>query len=596
MKKLTALCLAITVACLISGCKNEKIGIEVSGLTISPSKVTAFELEVGKTMQFSAGVLPANATQNVELVWTSSAPSVASVTQTGVVEALSNGDAAITVAVKGNESVNASVKIAARTSENMSIVFEDNVFAALVGDFDTNNDGKLQRGEAAAVTELIISAKEINSLGELKYFTALEVLDFSNNYVSEVDLSANTKLRELYCGSNRLEELDVTMLPDLEVLNCRSNRLQNIDVTQNPNLKVFKCGMNAGITEVDVTENPLLEDLDVYYLNISTLDVTHNPKLKWLDMGYCCHTNWSATPVERLDLSNNPDLEYLNCVSSNYPGFGLDELDVTHNPKLKRLFTYGNPKITELDLSHNSELRNLNVSHNSLSELDVTACPLLDTLSCEWNLLSELDLSRSESLKYLNCANNNIGALDFSNTELGYLLAQNNDLTSLVMGKVFATIHPADGGSSQSSVSNQPYLYMKISNNKLSGVLDLSDQVNLHWLEVDNNLLSGLSVRGCAKLGGLYCSNNSLETLDISGCTRLWELRCDNNLLTGTLDISECQGAFGNGISRLAAQENELVNIKVPADFDPDATYFLGGVGTLPCYTKDPETEWWYAE
>lgn len=571
--------------------------IPVTAVAISPSQLAAFELEVGSTKQFTASVSPENATQGKELVWSSSAPAVASVDPaTGEVKALANGDATVTVSLVANKSVKATVKIASRIADNMSVVFEDNAFAAFAADFDTDRDGKLQRCEAAAVSELIMPAREIVSLEGLQYFTGLEVLDCGNNYIASLELSANTGLKEIYCNNNRIEALDVSMLPELEVLDCRSNRIGEINVTQNPKLKYFKCGLNPGITEVDVTENPLLEVLGVYYLNISSLDVTKNPKLRWLDMGYCCHTNWTATPIETIDLSQNPDLEYLNCVSSNYPDFGLDALDVSSNTKLKSLTTYGNPKISELNLRNNTALKSLNVSHNSLGELVITQCPQLDTLSCEWNELIALDLSGSRSLKYLNCANNNIGALDFSNTELGYLLAQNNKISSLTMGKVFATLHPATGGSSPSSISNQPYLYMRISGNELTGTLDLSAQENLHWLEVDDNRLSGLSVRGCTKLGGLYCANNQLDLLDIEGCTRLWELKCNNNRLTGTLDISQSQGAFGMGVTRMAAEDNNLTSIKVPAGFDPDATYYLGGVGSLPCYTKDPATGWVYAQ
>ena len=86
--------------------------------------------------------------------------------------------------------------------------------------------------------------------------------------------------------------------------------------------------------------------------------------------------------------------------------------------------------------------------------------------------------------------------------------------------------------------------------------------------------------------GGVLCGDNSLTSLVLDGCTRLWELRFANNGLSGELDLSPFS------LTRIASEGNRLETIYVPQDFDPDATYFMGGVGTLPCYTKDAETDW----
>ena len=84
-------------------------------------------------------------------------------------------------------------------------------------------------------------------------------------------------------------------------------------------------------------------------------------------------------------------------------------------------------------------------------------------------------------------------------------------------------------------------------------------------------------------MGGVLCGDNSLTSLVLDGCTRLWELRFANNGLSGELDLSPFS------LTRIASEGNRLETIYVPQDFDPDATYFMGGVGTLPCYTKDAE-------
>ncbi len=586
------LCMVLAVLCLTGCDKNEENGmIAVTGLSV----VDTLKLQLNETKSIAVSYLPANATLPVELSWSSSDEEVALIAQDGTVQALSEGKSVVTVSLTSNPSVKADCVVIVGSEEDPDeeLSFVDNRFAALVLQFDKNNDGVLQRSEAELVTEINVDGQNIESLQGIEYFTNLEVLACSINVLDSLDVSHNTKLRELYCHSNRIAVLDVTMLPNLEVLNCRGNRLSKLDVTNNPKLVMLKCGMNGGrsyedlgITQIDVTHNPELEELDVYYLNLSELDVTHNPKLRVLDMGCCCHTYWDLTPIETLDLSQNPELEVLNCASSNLDGFGLNALDVTHNPKLKQLTTYGNPKIQELDLSNNKELTMLNCGHNALSALDVTACTQLETLSCPYNTIAELDLTHCTELVHLNCADNRIGKLDFSQTKLGYLEAQNNQIEEINMGdKTFDTPSAANSGYDH---AGEPYLYMKLNNNRLTSI-DLSRQTYLYWLEICDNELTSLDVNNCVMLGGLLCSGNQLTELSLAGLSRIWELNCSDNQLTGVLDLAHLN------LTRMAAQNNQLTTIRVPADFNPDATYFMGGVGTLPCYTKDAATQYEFA-
>ena len=586
------LCMVLAVLCLTGCDKNEENGtIAVTGLSVADT----LKLQLNETKSITVSYLPANATLPVGLSWSSSDEEVALIAQDGTVQALSEGKSVVTVSLTSNPSVKADCVVIVGSEEDPDeeLSFVDNRFAALVLQFDKNNDGVFQRSEAELVTEINVDGQDIGSLQGIEYFTNLEVLACSINVLDSLDVSHNTKLRELYCHSNRIAVLDVTMLPDLQVLNCRGNRLSKLDVTNNPKLVMLKCGMNGGrsyedlgITQIDVTHNPELEELDVYYLNLSELDVTQNPKLRVLDMGYCCHTYWDLTPIETLDLSQNPELEVLNCVSSNLDGFGLNALDVTHNPKLKQLTTYGNPKIQELDLSNNKELTMLNCGHNALSALDVTACTQLETLSCPYNTIAELDLTHCTELVHLNCADNRIGKLDFSQTKLGYLEAQNNQIEEINMGdKTFDTPSAANSGYDH---AGEPYLYMKLNNNRLTSI-DLSRQTYLYWLEIRDNELTSLDVNNCVMLGGLLCSGNQLTELSLAGLSRIWELNCSDNQLTGVLDLVHLN------LTRMAAQNNQLTTIRVPADFNPDATYFMGGVGTLPCYTKDAATQYEFA-
>lgn len=92
----------------VSSCRKpeQPRDIVVSSVSVSPASVS---LTVGATQQLSVTVLPADATDKSE-VWKSSAPAVASVTASGLVTALAEGSASITVTV-GGKSASCSVSV-----------------------------------------------------------------------------------------------------------------------------------------------------------------------------------------------------------------------------------------------------------------------------------------------------------------------------------------------------------------------------------------------------------------------------------------------------------------------------------------------------
>lgn len=583
MKKVIFIIAAIG---LFASCDKTELETKTSITDISI--VNTLGINLSKTQKLDVKILPENAIQNIEFVWSSSEPDIVEVDSEGNVTASAMGESVITVTLKDNPNISAQCNVV--VSDDV-IEFEDPSILAWLLDYDTNNNGVIEKCEATAVKKLLLAQRKLKSLSGIESFVNLEVLDCSSNELTKLDLSKNKALKELYCSANKIEAIDVSGFKELEVFNCSNNRITAIDVTNNPKLKVFKCSMNNGsmskdnhgIREIDVTKNPELEILDVYYLHISKIDVKKNPKLKKLNIGHSCYTMEGVfTPIEKVDLSNNPELEELNCVGGNEPGFGLKSLDLSHNPKLIELTTYGNPELGKLDLTQNTELNYLNCSHNGLEELDLAKCKKISSVSCEWNMIKVLDLRQCAKLEYLNCANNLIGELDFSNTRIGYLLAQNNKITKINMGdKTFDT--PKSTAVS-GSVLNEPYLYMKLNDNLISEI-DLSKQKNLNWLEITNNKLTHLDISNCERLGGLHCANNQLIELVVGKIGRVYELRCENNKLTGTLDLSTMD------LGKISAEENRLDNIKVLKGLKTNSTYLLNGK-TFPCYTKDAKTNW----
>jgi hypothetical protein len=87
-------------------------------------------------------------------------------------------------------------------------------FKYLLDNFDANKDGKLSTEEAGAIKEIIFSKDEFIdvSIQGLDYFKNLEKLTLKLISVGDtLNLSNNTKLKELYINNTQIQYLDISM-------------------------------------------------------------------------------------------------------------------------------------------------------------------------------------------------------------------------------------------------------------------------------------------------------------------------------------------------------------------------------------------------
>ncbi len=143
--------------------------ILVSGIILNE---TSLYLDKGDSFQLNASVSPSNATNGI-VEFISSNPTVASVTNDGLVTAKQSGRTTITCkSLDGNASTSCDVFIEI-------IGFSDNNLKKyLVSLYDTNNDLELSYSEAAAVKSIgpLNNLKSIESFDEFQYFTGIQVV------------------------------------------------------------------------------------------------------------------------------------------------------------------------------------------------------------------------------------------------------------------------------------------------------------------------------------------------------------------------------------------------------------------------------------
>lgn len=298
-------------------------------------------------------------------------------------------NAVITISLL-DKSKSVEVKVSQVFNGDMDVFdgIKDTNFKEYCKQFDLDGNGILSLQEANEVQAIDVTPDSsttpqylVASFEGIEYFPNLISLAFSNNVVSDIDLSKNTKLREIIAINNKLSTIDVSNCPDLEYLYLSQNPLlKKVDVTRNPKLIKLFTEEDELITSIDLSNCPELTDIQMYSNSISSIDFSTNKKLQNIGL--------DKNQLSSIDVSMLPELERLNIDSNKLAG--------------------------NLDLSNNPKLLVLNISNNSFTSFNITNCPQVNTLYCTNNQLSEINVSKNTKLTSLHCSGNLFKSVDIS--------------------------------------------------------------------------------------------------------------------------------------------------------------------------------------
>lgn len=240
--------------------------------------------------------------------------------------------------------------------------------------------------------------------------------------------------------------------------------------------------------------------------------------------------------LERLDLSRNTKLRYLNCSYNR-----LKFLDVTACTQLEQLDCTQN-ELTELDLQRQSALVSLICRDNAIADLRLDVHPALEVLQCSGNPIPELDVTRCRNLRQLYCGGPGcpIRELDLSgNPRLENLILHDTEVGELDLSELHELhkfvcqnnprLERIAGLEQRTKLS-----YLMIEDcEHYTGSLRIADFDRLEKLTVQWTGLEALEIRECADMIAVGCGFNRLESLRISACPSLTDLLCPDNLLPG---------------------------------------------------------------
>lgn len=204
-------------------------------------------------------------------------------------------------------------------------VWESKLYNAMLAAGDSNDDGKLTEGEAAAIETLTIDSLSLGALKGLEKCTGLKELTVTDSQVQDLSfLSGLTSLTSLTLSGNKIE--DLSGLP---------NSLQTLDLSGNTDLEDLSklSGLSnlttlnvSGTAVADVSKVPAsVTDLDISDTSVVDLGQLRTTNLESLKASGNSIEDISSvaamTKLTYLDLSNNsisviPDLSDLPIASS----------------------------------------------------------------------------------------------------------------------------------------------------------------------------------------------------------------------------------------------------------------------------------------
>ena len=119
-----------------------------------------------------------------------------------------------------------------KTNAQIVNIPDSNFKAALVNNvlINTNSDFEIQISEAESIMYgLDVAGSGISDLTGIEAFINLTLLDCSDNFLTNLDLTSNTRLQILYCSENLLTDLNLTSNNQIGFVECSHNQIQNLN-------------------------------------------------------------------------------------------------------------------------------------------------------------------------------------------------------------------------------------------------------------------------------------------------------------------------------------------------------------------------------
>ena len=431
-------------------------------------------------------------------------------------------------------------------------------------------------GDAQVPTQLIetltlldVSSQSIADLTGIEAFVALETLQVQYNNLTSLDLSANVALTSVACRNNSLATLIVDNSPNLTQIFAQYNAITALDVSNNTNLETL-AARNNQLTSIDLSNNLALESLNIRNNSLVSIDLSVNTNITLVNLINNNLTslnvkNGANVNITTFNTNGNSTLECVLVDDATYSTTNWTSIDTETSFSDVSCFT----EYTAIpDANFEAALETLGYDDISGdSQVPTALIEVVTSLAVNNENISSLTgIEDFTALVNLDASNNTLTSIDLSqNLLLEQVLVQDNTLTALDVSALTALDH------------------LNMSNNSISSI-DLTANILLEKYIAGTNNLSAIDLTTNSALTELSLSENSLTALDLTNNTAIAYLDVDNNAIT-SLDLSGL-----TALEEVNVSENNLLELNVQNGNNTDIITFIATDNNLSCILVDDVT------
>jgi gliding motility-associated-like protein len=497
------------------------------------------------------------------------------------------------------------ILVSINTRSQNTYVPDDN-FEQLLIDFGYDSgplDDFVPTNNINSVTELFINDPSIKDFTGLNGFTALTRLGIEVYDVTEIDISKNIKLKDLFISNGLLKIIDVSKNTELETLRLIVVDVSSINLKNNLKLKDLTIG-NTSITTLDLSYNRQLLNINLSHgiieninlknsnnSNINSFSCVDNAELKCLQVDNKNYsiTNWTDiddTTVYSESCNIFENLTYIpddnfeqNLIDLGFDSGALDDYVPTQNidtirevflislnindatgiedfEKLEHLQLRDN-NVTTLNVSDLEELRVLDFTSNKIDDIDVSNNKNLEFIFCNDNPINNLQISKNDKITRVEIDDTNISSINLENNQLLSIFSCNNtplkdlDLTkNTVLERLFCDNTLLETINLKNTNNASIIRFSCLNNLKLTCFLvDDKNYSTINWTTIDD--ASVFTDTACPKIGYTYVPDDNFEqalidlgfdTLPLDDYVLTNNINTIKNLKIDQLNISDLTG------------------------------------------------------
>jgi hypothetical protein len=141
-----------------------------------------------------------------------------------------------------------------------SIIRDPNFYACMLNAIGQDDGYAITPADVANITAVYVAGWNIADLTGIEHFTAMTLLSASDNRLTTLDLSKNTRLTDIDLRWNQLTSVTLGAKPALTNLSFYGNKLSSLDVSGAPALEILNLWDNQ-LQALDISKNPALKTL-----------------------------------------------------------------------------------------------------------------------------------------------------------------------------------------------------------------------------------------------------------------------------------------------------------------------------------------------